>query len=168
VDEYLPRVYRFALALTRSRQEAEDLVQETYVRAWRRRRQLQDPKAAAAWLFSIAKNAWTDRLRRKARRRAATEPLGDDYQDPAAGPDRGLVVREDLGRVLEAMDSLPPRQREVLHLHACQGLSLQEIADVLGITTQAAKASICEARKRLRQRCHEIDCSVTHEKKERR
>jgi RNA polymerase sigma-70 factor, ECF subfamily len=160
VDEYLPHVYRFALRLTGSRQDAEDLTQDTFLRAWRGRGRLRDAGAARAWLFTIAKNLWNDRLRRKGRRPAIVEPLEDDQQSGAVAADHELIVREDVRRVLEAMDSLPSRQREVLHLHACDGFSLGEIAAVLGISVEAAKANLCEARKRLRQRFREIDCGV--------
>jgi RNA polymerase sigma-70 factor (ECF subfamily) len=165
VDEYLPRVYRFALRLTGSRQEAEDLAQETFLQAWPRRSQLRDPNATAVWLFTITKNLWNDWLRRKMRQPAAIEPLEDDHPSTSFGPDHGLIVREDLRRVLEAMNSLPARQREVLFLCACEGLSTGEIAQVLGITSEAAKASLCEARKRLRRRFREIDCAVSHDER---
>ena len=161
MDEYLPRVYRFALRLTGSRQEAEDLTQETFLQAWRGRGRLRDPARVRVWLFTIAKNLWNDRLRRKRRRPAMVEPLEDDQQSAAAPPDRDLMVRDDLRRVMEAMDGLPARQREVLHLRACGEMTLDEIAAVLGISPDAAKASLCEARKRLRQRFREIDCEVS-------
>jgi RNA polymerase sigma-70 factor, ECF subfamily len=160
VDEYLPHVYRFALRMTGSRQEAEDLTQDTFLQAWRQRGGLRDAGAVRAWLFTIAKNLWNGRLRGKGRRPAIVESLEDDQQSKAVAADHELIVREDVGRVLEAMDSLPPRQREVLHLHACEGFSLGEIAAVLGISTDAAKANLCEARRRLRHRFKEIDCGV--------
>jgi RNA polymerase sigma-70 factor, ECF subfamily len=166
VDEYLPRVFRFALRLTGSRQEAEELAQETFLRAWRRRSQLRDPNATAPWLFTIAKNLWDDRLRHKARRPAAFERLEDDHQSTASGPDHDLVVQDDLRRVLEGMNALPARQREVLYLCACEGLSVREISQVLGITSEAAKASLCEARKRLRRQFRLFDCTISHVEKD--
>lgn len=157
----MPRVYRFALRLTGSRQDAEDLTQETFLHAWRRRRDLRDPDAARVWLFTIARNLWTDWLRRKRRRPASIEPLVDDHQSAAVAADRELIVREDLRRVMEAMDALPARQREVMHLRACEELSLSEIAAVLGISIEAVKASLCEGRKRLRRQFREIDCEAS-------
>ena len=157
MDEHLPHVYRFALRLTGSRQEAEDLTQDTFLRAWRRRGHLRDANALRVWLFTIAKNLWNDRLRRKGRRPTSIEPLQEDHQSAAVAADHELIVREDVRRVLDAMNSLPTRQREVIHLHACEGFSLGEIATVLGISPDAAKASLCEARKRLRRRFREID-----------
>jgi RNA polymerase sigma-70 factor (ECF subfamily) len=153
-------VYRFALRLTGNRQEAEDLAQDTFLRAWRHRGGLKDTAAARAWLFTITKNLWSDRLRRKGRRPARVEPLQEDQRSSAVAADHELIVQEDVRRVLEAVDSLPPRQREVLHLHACDGFSLGEIAAILGISTDAAKANLCEARKRLRRQFREIDCSA--------
>ncbi len=160
MDEYLPRVYRFALRLTGSRQEAEDLTQETFLHAWRRRRHLREPDAMRVWLFTIARNLWYDRLRRKRRRPRQNEPLPGDRESTIGPPDRELAAREDLRRVLEAIDSLPARQREVLYLRACEELSLNEIAAIVGISPEAAKASLCEARKRLRRQFSEIDCHV--------
>jgi RNA polymerase sigma-70 factor, ECF subfamily len=161
VDEYMPRVYRFALRLTGNRQEAEDLTQETFLQAWCRRGDLRDPDAARVWLFTIAKNLWNDWLRRKGRRPAISESLSDDHQSAAVAAEHELIAREDLRRVLDAMDSLPARQREVLYLRACEDLPLGEIAEVLGISPEAAKASLCEARKRLRRQFREIDCGTS-------
>jgi RNA polymerase sigma-70 factor, ECF subfamily len=166
VDEHLPRVYRFALRLTGNRQEAEDLAQETYLRAWRRRGQLRDPKATSVWLLSIARNLWNDRLRRKSRGAAKIEPIDPDCPSDACAPDRDTVVREDLRLVLDAMEKLPARQREVLYLFAREGLSLREIAQVLDITPEAAKASLCEARKRLRQQFRDIDCACSRNERD--
>ena len=157
MEEYLPHVYRFALRLTGSRQEAEDLTQDTFLQAWRRRGRLRDADAARVWLFTIAKNLWNDRLRQKGRRPALIEPLQENHASAAVAADHELIVREDVRRVLEAMDSLPSRQREVMHLHACEGFSLGEIATVLGISPDAVKANLCEARKRLRRQFREID-----------
>ncbi|MBM4088616.1 MAG: RNA polymerase sigma factor [Planctomycetes bacterium] len=160
VDEHLPHVYRFALRLTRSRQEAEDLTQEVFLQAWRRRDQRRDPHATRVWLFTIAANLWRDRLRREARRRPLVELSERECTSAVDPPDRALIVREDVCRVLQMMDSLPPRQREVLYLHACEGLVLAEIAAALGISPEAVKASLCQARKRLRRRFREYDCGA--------
>jgi RNA polymerase sigma-70 factor (ECF subfamily) len=151
VDQFLPNVYRFALRLVGNRQEAEDLTQETFLKAWRSREGLRDPQATRVWLFAIAANLWKDRLRRKARSPADAEPLDEWFVAGAIAPEREAIVREDLGRALAAMDGLPPRQREVLYLHACEGLALAEVAAVLATSSDAVKASLCEARKRLRR-----------------
>jgi len=154
LEEHVPRVYRFALRLTANPEDAEDLAQETFLRAWRHRRGIREPGAVRVWLFTIAANLWRDRLRRRKRRPLVLDALADDQQAPAMPPDREAIAREDHDRVVEAMDSLPPRQREVLYLHVWEQLSVGEIARVLGISADAVKASLSLARRRMRERFH--------------
>ena len=71
-------------------------------------------------------------------------------------PVQQVIDREDVQRTLDAMDKLPPRQREVLYLHACEGLCLAEIADVLDISSDAVKASLSLARKRMRRQLEDL------------
>ncbi len=65
-------------------------------------------------------------------------------------PDQGLADQDDVRRAFEAMEKLPARQKEVLYLRACEDLSAAEISAVLGISSDAVKANLCEARKKLR------------------
>lgn len=151
LEEHVPRVYRFALRLTGDPHQAEDLTQETLLRAWRHRRRLRRPEAARLWLFKIAVNLWRDRLRRRKRRPQPTDSALDEQQSRATPPDQAVIDQEDVRRALNSIDSLPSRQREVLYLHACEELSLVEIGDILGISPQAAKASLSLARRRMRR-----------------
>ena len=102
-----------------------------------------------AWLFRIAANLHRDHLRRGRRDVAGGEGL-PDAADPAGLPIRNLIADEELTRALETLDSLPPRQREVLYLAAVEDLSLADISDVLGVSRDAAKVSLSLARKRMR------------------
>ncbi len=148
LEEWAAPVYRFSLRLTGDLHTAEDLAQEALLRAWNGRRRLRDPRATRVWLFRIAANLWRDWLRRRKTRPA---PLPEDYPGPTPAPDQFLSEQEELGRALSALDGLPSRQREVLYLNACEGLPPSEIADVLSISPEAAKASLCVARQKLRR-----------------
>jgi len=150
LGEYVPRIYRFALRLTQDRHEAEDLTQDTFLKAWRSRRQLRNPQAVKVWLMQIAVNLWRDRLRQKHRRLRPISLAGEEQAATDVSPDQALTNQEELHRVLAAMDALPDRQREVLYLHACEGLCLAEIAEVLQITPEAVKSSLSLARKKMR------------------
>ncbi len=152
----LPRVYRFAVRLTADRHEAEDLTQETMLRAWRARHRLREPGAAAVWLLRITANLWRDRLRQKGRRTEAAGPLEFEPPGSAVPVAEEFTDQEDLRRALAAMDALPPRQREVLYLHACEGLDQAEIAAVLGISTQSVKSSLSLARQKLRRKLDDV------------
>lgn len=155
LEEWAPRVYRFALRLCDDPHAAEDLTQETLLRAWRHRGRLRDPRARAVWLFRITANLWRDRLRRGRCAVSRAVPLEDDPPSRTPAPERLASEREELRRALDALRELPPRQREVLYLSACEGLSTAEIGEVLGIRSDAVKASLHLARKNLRERLGE-------------
>ena len=156
LEEYVPRVYRFALRLTGDRHQAEDLTQETFLRAWRSRGRLRDPARARPWLFRIAANLWRDQVRRGKRGPKRQHCSLDDREGAKATPDRKLTDQEEVERILQTMDSLPSRQREVLYLHACEELSLAEIAGILEISAEAVKASLSLARKRMRRQLKDV------------
>jgi RNA polymerase sigma-70 factor (ECF subfamily) len=150
LSQQIPHVYRLARRLSGRVDQAEEIVQETMLRAWKQRRQLNDPGALRVWVLKIAVNYWRDSLRARARVPGQDWPL----TEPAARhPDAEQIVRdrEELAQALAAMNSLPERQRVVLHLRACEELSIQEIADVLSITPEAVKASLSFARQRMRE-----------------
>jgi RNA polymerase sigma-70 factor, ECF subfamily len=157
LEQYVPRVYRFALRLTGDRNDAEDLAQATLLSAWRDRKRLRDPSAARSWLFTIAANLWRSGLRRKGREKQSVCGLDRQGRCRTALPDEKMIVAEDQRRVLEAMDGLPDRQREVLYLHACESCPLPEIAAILSISPEAVKASLSLARKRMRRQLSDLD-----------
>ena len=156
LEAWVPRVYRFALRLCDDPHAAEDLTQETFLRAWRRRGRLRDERAARVWLFRITANLWRDRLRRGRSPVARAGPLDDTAPDPAHSPERLAAGREELARALAALDELPPRQRDVLYLSACEGLNTAAVAAVLGISPAAAKASLSLARQKLREQLPDL------------
>jgi RNA polymerase sigma-70 factor (ECF subfamily) len=156
-EEYVSRVYRFALRLTGNRNEAEDLAQATLLSGWRDRNRLRDPTAAKSWLFAIAANLWRSGLRRRSRAERFARDFENSSRRGKLPPDEEIAVAEDLHRVQEAMDALPDRQREVLYLHACEACSLPEIAEILAISPEAVKASLSLARKRMRRELSDLD-----------
>jgi len=156
LEQHVLPVYRFALRLAGDPHRAEDLTQETFLRAWRRRKQLRDPSAARVWLFKITVNLWRDQLRRARQGPRHADSSCDDHEARQPPADRAMIDQEDVERALGAMESLPGRQREVLYLRACEGLSLGQIADVLGISVEAAKSSLSLARKAMRRRLKDV------------
>ena len=152
IQQHAAGVYRYALRLAGNRHAAEDIAQETFLRAWRSRGDLTDPRAARVWLLAIATNVWRDQLRRGKLQRAKT--AGQDLleQQPSGEDSPAQIVdqQENVRRATAALDQLPTRQREVLYLASCESLSLGEIAEVLQIYRDAAKASLYLARRRMR------------------
>ena len=149
LETLIPGLYRFALRLSGQRERAEDLTQEALLKAWRKRGQLRDGPSARVWLIRILVNLWRDQVR-QSNHRPVLESTAESVVDPAPEPSQTLEDREELHEVLKVLEQLPPRQREVLHLSAVEEFRVAEIAEVLGISPNAVKVNLCEARKKMR------------------
>jgi RNA polymerase sigma-70 factor (TIGR02960 family) len=146
-------------------EEAEDLVQETFLRAWRRRGGFEGSTWFRAWLYRIATNACLDALRRNRRRVPALhsfaevpwlQPYPDRLLDEIAAsdtePDAVVVAKETIELTfLAVIQLLPPRQRAALILRDLLGWSAGETASLLGTTVAAANSALQRARATLRQ-----------------
>ena len=134
--------------LVSDREAAEDLCQETFIKAIRSWHQRKAEASASAWLYRIATNTAYDYLRR--RRRIHFSPISESEPLPLLGPPMENALDE-AEPVLAALRQLPPIYRVPLVLHECSGHSTQEIADALGCTTSAVKTRLFRARERFRQ-----------------
>lgn len=153
VREHAVSIFRMASRLVADPADAEDLVQETFLRAWRGIRRFRGEAKVRTWLTRILLNAARDRARRR-------RPASLSHETPAPGEDHGAhgAARRDLlARVLAAIHVLPRRQRETLLLRARAGLSYAEIAELLGIRPGVVKVHLVRARRKLRKKFgHEI------------
>jgi RNA polymerase sigma-70 factor (TIGR02960 family) len=142
-------------------EEAEDLVQETLLRAWRRRETLEHDEWFRAWLYKIATNACLDSIKAKGRRLPALESFGDvPWLQPY--PDRLLAPSEEephsavIGRetieltFLAVIQLLPPRQRAVLILRDVLEWAAEQVADVLELSVAAVNSALQRARATVR------------------
>jgi RNA polymerase sigma-70 factor, ECF subfamily len=147
--------------------EAEDLVQETFLRAWKNLDGFEGRSSVRAWLYRIATNACLDALD-GARRRVLPHDPGVDAEpvwlQPIPGPDDASVRRETIELAfLAAIQHLPPRQRAVLILRDAAGLRAKETADLLGTSVASANSALQRARVTLRQHLPErrLDWATT-------
>jgi RNA polymerase sigma-70 factor, ECF subfamily len=147
-------LYNFARWLTQHREEAEDLVQETYAKALKGFASFQPGTNFRAWMFRILRNAFlTSRSGLKA---AATVPLDAKEEDPALPvttetPESILLERASQEMVQEALGQLPVIFREALLLCEVEEMSYQEIADALSIPIGTVMSRLARARRMLRQ-----------------
>jgi RNA polymerase sigma-70 factor (ECF subfamily) len=146
--------------------DAEDLVQETFLRAWRHRDRHEPGSNLRAWLYRIATNACTDVIRSRRRRvpsggtpaevswlQPYPDALLDQIPDPDAGPESATVARETIELAfITAIQALPPRQRAALVLCAGLGWTAAEAAATLETTTAAVNSALQRARAVLRDR----------------
>ncbi|MBI3637819.1 MAG: RNA polymerase sigma factor [Candidatus Rokubacteria bacterium] len=146
-------VFTFLLRLTGDRRTAEDLLQETFLRAWRSRGDYRASGQFRGWLFTIARRLTVDWYRREGLQWEGNEEkavLLETLASPAGQPDRHAEAREELGHLQRALDRLPPAQRETILLSRFVGLDSQQIASVTNSTPGAVRVQLHRALAHLR------------------
>jgi RNA polymerase sigma-70 factor, ECF subfamily len=147
LDRMSPRLYRLALRLLADTAEAEDVVQEAMLRLWKIAPRWEPGVAQpATWVYRVAMNLATDRLRR--RRSVALDSVAEPADETPA-PFEALL-ETDRARALEAaLAQLPDRQRQAVVLRHLEGLPNPEIADVMGVGVEAVESLTARGKKRL-------------------
>jgi RNA polymerase sigma-70 factor (ECF subfamily) len=148
VSQYASTLYRVAFSVLRNPSDAEDAVQETFLRVLRHREGLGEIRDHRVWLIRIVWNIVLDR-----KRRAKTRPETDDVDElvrvlPANGltAEQRAAAAQHHAHVLRCVDELPVKEREVLVLSAFEELTSVEIASVLGITESSVRSRLFRAR----------------------
>jgi RNA polymerase sigma-70 factor (ECF subfamily) len=151
--EYIDGLYSYAFVLTRNRHEAEDLVQETYLRAIGAMGRLHTDSNVKSWLFTILRNIWFNQLRQ--RRTAKLVALDGeegvmDIAETAKDPYAFYVSKVEHEEVREAIEQLPADFREIILLREFEELSYQEIATILACPAGTVMSRLARARAKLR------------------
>ena len=153
--KHIDGLYSYALALSRNRVDAEDLVQETYLRAIPAVRRLRKESNIKSWLYTILRNIWLNQTRQP---RVVIQMSGMDidqlmpeFHVPAVkDPHSSLITRLDQEQVRQAISQLPPEFREIILLREFEDLSYQEIAGVLNCPIGTVMSRLGRARSKLR------------------
>jgi RNA polymerase sigma-70 factor (ECF subfamily) len=147
----LDGLYGFALALSRERAAAEDLVQETYARALAAARRPTPDENLRGWLFTILVNIWkNERKRRRPEAVGDLEALAVALPSALEDPETALGRRELQDRLRLALESLPDAFREVVVLRCVEGFSYQEVASIVGCPAGTVMSRLARARAVLR------------------
>jgi len=160
VEAYQTRVYNLALRLCGNRDDAFDLAQESFFRAWRSLSGFQFESSFSTWLFRLCSNICLDWLRAKKRRPTVSMSTVDDegeesqleLPDPGKSPEELLLAAEEREALARAMNQLPVEYREILTLRAIHDLSYTEIAEILKIKEGTVKSRLSRARLALRNK----------------
>jgi RNA polymerase sigma-70 factor (ECF subfamily) len=161
-DEVVRRTYvdtyTLALRLTAHEEDARDVVQETYLRAWKGLKGFRGDAQFTTWLYRITANtAYTTVKRRRRHRTGALDAMIEEPIETRidAQPEASAEQSALLARLSGALEQLPPKLRVLVVLKDVYGLTHEEIADELGISVPAAKVRLHRGRKRLRDLFHE-------------
>jgi RNA polymerase sigma-70 factor, ECF subfamily len=149
VSRYMRRAFAVSYRLLGNREDAEDLVQETFLTVLRKIDSFERGRAFSPWFFRVLVNRGLNA--RKARALRTTDELPDDAAAAGASPERAAERAELRGRLRAAMDGLPERQRVIVELFELEGFAGAEIAEILEISDGTVRWHLHEARKTLRQ-----------------
>lgn len=143
------KLFRFSLRIVGNVAEAEDVVQEVFIKVWNKRSEVESFNNLEAWCMTLTKNLSIDKLRSKHRR---VDALPDSYDMPsqAASPYQTTVANDTIGRIEKMMAALPEKQRMVMQLRDIEGMSYNEISEILSITLDQVKINLFRARKAIR------------------
>jgi RNA polymerase sigma-70 factor, ECF subfamily len=156
--EWLDALYGTAVRLTRNPDAAQDLVQDTYLKAFRSREKFRPGTNLKAWLYTILHNTWRNRRRDQGRARVEADSdlvelsveQGEDTLSPPPDNPETLLLRETLSEDLrQALEQLPEAFREAVWLRDVEELSYQEIASVLEIPVGTVMSRLSRGRKHL-------------------
>ncbi len=162
--KYHDRIYRYLLRLVHNPSEAEDLTQETFLRAHSHRDSLRDPNAVRGWLYRIATRVCLDRLRQRVAHVSLDSEEGAQSVGsvPSASPSAQEIAerRETDACVQRCLDFLSDGYRAVVLLHEAHSLTAGEIAELLGENVGTIKIRLHRARRKL-QEIMQIGCAVS-------
>ncbi|MFL7791953.1 MAG: RNA polymerase sigma factor [Anaerolineae bacterium] len=158
---YYPRIYNYVYRLVENAEDASDLTQESFLKAYRALLRGEEPLNISAWLYRIASNTCMDALRR--RRLIQWQPLEGLLSvlgGGATSPEAELVQKEQQTEIEQVLAQLPPRYRMILLLREREGLSYAEIAEVTGDSLDAVRVTLYRARERARKLAKKIGASL--------
>lgn len=138
--EYARTVYRFLFSMCGDRHIAEDLMQETFLRAYQSIERYNGECKMSVWLCQIARHLWYQYLQ-KNRHETAVDMDSEKYASPGESAEQQAVARYEIREVLREMQKLPPRMREVMYLRLSGDLSYREIGEILGESENWARVN---------------------------
>lgn len=146
------KLFRFALRMLGSPDEAKDIVQEVFVKVWNGREQMDQIDNMEAWCMRITRNLSLDRLRSRQRRATDTLEDGLEIRQEAPSPHERTEISESMQRINELISALPEKQRQVIHLRDVEGYSYNEICEILELDMNQVKVNLFRARNSVREK----------------
>ena len=146
------RLYRLALRITLSHEEAEDIVQDTMLKVWSRRDSWDMLESIEAYAMTICRNLSLDHMKRRSAQNLSLDAMPLDRPDNTDDPLQQLAWKNSIEQIKSLMNAMPEKQRTCMQLRDFEGKSYKEIALILGITEEQVKINIFRARKTIKEK----------------
>lgn len=144
-------LYRLALRITLSHEEAEDIVQDTLIKVWNRRDEWQTLESIEAYSMTICRNLALDAIKKKDNNNESLEQGIAETSDQTSDPHELIIRKDRIEMVKQLVNRLPEKQRSCLQLRDFEGKTYKEIAEILAITEEQVKVNIFRARRSIKQ-----------------
>lgn len=151
VNKYYTRIYNFIRTMIRSEDDSLDMTQESFVKAFKNLATLKTPERFKSWLFRIASNTTLDFVRKRRLNTIDAENSLKEQYIETDNPEHEIVMANRTNVIREALAKLKPDQREILVLCDLEGMSYQDISEILNIPFGTVQSRIFYARKRLKE-----------------
>ncbi len=150
-ERYHKRLYSFLLRLLKSKEDAEEIVQETFLKIWESRESYWEEYPFESLLFRIARNSSLNYVRKKVNRKVFEDHI-DFFTEVSEGQADQYILFEETQSIIETiLNGLPPKQKEIFLLQKVEGLTRQEIADKLGISVITVDHQLFKAKKQVKE-----------------
>ena len=144
-------LYRLALRITLSHEEAEDIVQDTLIKVWNRRDEWQSLESIEAYSMTICRNLALDAIKKKDNNNESIEQRIAETSYQTSDPHELMIRKDRVEMVKQLVNKLPEKQRSCLQLRDFEGKTYKEIAEILAITEEQVKVNISRARRSIKQ-----------------
>lgn len=153
------KLFRLALRITLNNAEAEDIVQETLIKVWKKRESWDEIESIEAFCYSICRNLALDRTRRADKFSESLDETRDTTADTSysSNPEEQVQQSDRIKLVKELIDHLPEKQRSVIQLRDFEGKSYKEIADIMQMTDELVKVTLFRARQTIKKKFLETE-----------
>lgn len=150
-------LYRLALRITLSHEEAQDIVQDTLIKVWDKRESWNEIESIEAFSITICRNLALDRIKKHDNRNDSLEERQTESPDTSSTPFEDTLQQDRIELVRNLVNALPEKQRSCMQLRDFEGKPYKEIAKILGISEEQVKVNIFRARQTVKERFQKYD-----------
>jgi RNA polymerase sigma-70 factor (family 1) len=151
-EKHHRKLYSFLFRLMKSKEDAEEIVQDTFIKIWERRAEFEEGYPFESFLFKIAKNSFLNATRKKINRRVVEDNLYT-FSDILENSTEDYIIFKETREMIDlVINSLPPKRKEIFILSKIEGLSRKEIAEKMGVSIITVDGQLLKANRHLREK----------------
>ncbi len=151
------KLFRLALRITLSKEEAEDIVQDTLIKVWNNKENWEQIESMEAYCYKIARNLSLDHLKKAENQNDSIDGTPVEKADNSSTPYEKMLQKDKMSLVKQLVDELPEKQRSCMQLRDFEGKSYKDIAEALYITEEQVKVNIFRARQAIKLKYKELE-----------